>query len=157
MTTYIGSFFDTLCGAAIGRPAFLLFLGTDGGARRLPLLTKGGAPRILMIASGNCTIMYRCHGVAVTDEGLASPFGRGAGGGEGDFYPLSRLRRQLPQRGSQGGRGKRIATPVLRHWFAMTAYLRPVLLGGQRISQGNLSESLGFFLLFFRLSAIIQR
>ena len=56
----------------------------------------------LTIASGNCTIMYRWHGAAVTDEGLASPSGRGAGGGEGEFYPLSRLRRQLPQRGSQG-------------------------------------------------------
>ena len=40
----------------------------------------------------------------MTDEGLASPSGRGAGGGEGDFCPLSRLRRQLPQSGSQGGR-----------------------------------------------------
>ena len=39
-----------------------------------------------------------------TDEGLASPYGRGAPGrgGEGEFYPLSRLRRQLPQSGSQG-------------------------------------------------------
>ena len=39
-----------------------------------------------------------------TDEGLASPYGRGAPGrgGEGLFYPLSRLRRQLPQSGSQG-------------------------------------------------------
>ena len=39
-----------------------------------------------------------------TDEGLASPYGRGAPGrgGEGVFYPLSRLRRQLPQSGSQG-------------------------------------------------------
>ena len=38
-----------------------------------------------------------------TDEGLASPYGRGAPerGGEGEFYPLSRLRRQLPQSGSQ--------------------------------------------------------
>ena len=73
------------------------------------------------IASGNCTMMCRCHGVAVTDEGLASPFGRGAGGGEGDFYPLSRLRRQLPQRGSQGGRGKRIATSA-DGLLAMTSF-----------------------------------
>ena len=73
------------------------------------------------IASGNCTMMCRCHGVAVTDEGLASPFGRGAGGGEGDFYPLSRLCRQLPQRGSQGGRGKRIATSA-DGLLAMTSF-----------------------------------
>ena len=59
--------------------------------------------KILMTASGNCAIMYRWHGAAVTDEGLASPSGRGAGGGKGDFCPLSRLRRQLPQSGSQGG------------------------------------------------------
>ena len=37
---------------------------------------------------------------------LASPYGRGAPQGRrGRFYPLSRLRRQLPQSGSQGGRG----------------------------------------------------
>ena len=40
-----------------------------------------------------------------TDEGnLPLTMGKVPGrGGEGDFYPLSRLRRQLPQRGSQGG------------------------------------------------------
>ena len=59
------------------------------------------AKQNLTIASGNCIIMYRWHGAAVMDEGLASPSGRGAGGGEGDFCPLSRLRRQLPQSGSQ--------------------------------------------------------
>ena len=50
----------------------------------------------------------------MTDEGnLPLPLGEVPGrGGEGDIYPLSRLRRQLPQSGSQGGRGERIATPV---------------------------------------------
>jgi len=38
-----------------------------------------------------------------TDEGLATPYS-----GADDIYPLSRLRRQLPQSGSQGE--KRIAT-----------------------------------------------
>ena len=63
-----------------------------------------------------------------TDEGnLPLPMGEvPQRGGEGDFYPLSRLRRQLPQSGSQGGtrenegkrgktrenEGERIATPV---------------------------------------------
>ena len=47
----------------------------------------------------------RWHGTAVTDEGhLPLPMGEVPGrGGEGDTYPLSRLRHQLPQSGSQGG------------------------------------------------------
>ena len=37
------------------------------------------------------SLLGRWHGAAVTDEGLASPYGRGAPGrgGEGVFYPLS--------------------------------------------------------------------
>ena len=65
----------------------------------------------LTIASGNCTIMYRWHGAAVTDEGLASPHGRGAPGrgGEGDFYLLSHFVTAHPE---WEPRGMRIATPV---------------------------------------------
>ena len=38
-----------------------------------------------------------------TDEGIVSPFGRDARPGRREcVYPLSRLRRQLPQSGSQG-------------------------------------------------------
>ena len=54
---------------------------------------------------------------------LPLPMGEVPGqGGEGLFYPLSRLRRQLPQRGSQGVRCsmapeklKGIAMTVLRY------------------------------------------
>ena len=53
----------------------------------------------------------RWHGAAVTDEGLASPHGRGAPGrgGEGDFYLLSHFVTAHPEREP---RGMRIATPV---------------------------------------------
>ena len=36
-------------------------------------------------AAQSLPLRGRWHGVAVTDEGLASPYGRGAGGGEGVF------------------------------------------------------------------------
>ena len=97
----------------------------------------------LTIASGNCTTMYRWHGVAVTDEGLASPlWERCPKGAERAFFTLSVGFAASPLRGEP--RGKRIATSaagllamtcVIRrlpeypgdchtsdigHWFAMT-------------------------------------
>ena len=51
----------------------------------------------------------RWHGAAVTDEGLASPYGRGAPGrgGEGDFYLLSHFVTAHPE---WEPRGMRIVT-----------------------------------------------
>ena len=61
----------------------------------------------LTIASGNCTIMYRWHGAAVTDEGLASPHGRGAPwkGRRGRFLPSQSLRDSSPRVGARGKNG----------------------------------------------------
>ena len=87
--------------APLGIAAFLNVLPKNA-CHCEPVWCSAQRIKILMTASGNYTIMYRWHGAAVTDEGLASPSGRGAGGGEGVFCPLSRLRRQLPQSGSQG-------------------------------------------------------
>ena len=86
--------------APLGIAAFLNALPKNA-CHCEPVWCSAQRIKILMTASGNRTIMHRWRGAAVMDEGLASPSGRGAGGGEGDFGPLSRLRRQLPQSGSQ--------------------------------------------------------
>ena len=73
----------------------------------------------LTIASGNCTTMYRWHGAAVTDEGLASPYGRGAPKGRRGFYlPSQSLRDSSPRVGAKGETD--CHTSDIGHWFAMT-------------------------------------
>ena len=60
----------------------------------------------------------RWHGEAVTDEGLASPFGRGtqccSTGRRGRFLPSQSLRDSSPREGAKGERRERIATPLKR-------------------------------------------
>ena len=75
-----------------------------------------------------------------TDEGLASPFGRGAGGGEGAFCPLSHFVTAPPEWEPRGTRG-RIATPVLRHWLAMTTYFSDFF---DKTTNSNLKHFLQF-------------
>ena len=83
----------------------------------LPLrVVLRAASQNLTIARGNCSIVYRWHGEAVTDEGLASPFGRGtqcrSTGWRGRFLPSQSLRDSSPREGAKGERRERIATPV---------------------------------------------
>ena len=89
-----------------------------GVAIRSPLPSLGvvlrAANQNLTIASGNCSIMYRWHGAAVTDEGyLPLPMGEvPRRGREGVLLPSLLLRDSSPRVGAKGERRKRIATPV---------------------------------------------
>ena len=96
-----------------------------GVAIRNPCLPFGvvlrAANQNLTIASGNCTIMYRWHGIAVTDEGnLPLPMGEVPGqGGEGDLYPLSHFVTAPPE---WEPRGKDGLPRQCAHCLAMTCF-----------------------------------
>ena len=73
----------------------------------------------------------RWHGEAVTDEGLASPFGRGtqcrSTGRRGRFYPLSHFVTAPPEWEPRENEGNGLPRQC-EHWLAMTLFYLDALL-----------------------------
>ena len=90
-----------------------------GSTQRLPCV-KG---------AGSC-VTRKCE----TDEGLASPYGRGAPQGRrGRIYPLSHFVTAPPEWEPRGTRGTDCHTSDIGHWFAMTWFFRSTLRRKNRV------------------------
>ena len=103
------------------------------------LLKKANAlvrehPRLPCVKGAGSRVTRKCE----TDEGLASPYGRGAPQGRrGRIYPLSHFVTAPPEWEPRGTRGTDCHTSDIGHWFAMTWFFRSTLRRKNRVPKNR--------------------